>query len=427
LIAKYNCNKQKKPNKNTSVSHFQLLPMKKKILSNGKNNNTSSGKSNSGSKSSKSSNNSSNKSSKSSSKSSNDFWSQVDKKSGVYLITSKEYHHDFPSNLPSDLPSDKGNALSLGPGLPLPKKKVQDRRTLVKIGRANNLRHRLNSYLLYWPMGVHVYSIFFAPKAKVGELERSIHRYLNSKKCYVISDHSHTEEWFTLSHQELRILVRTVLLNAETKYPSTGSYYLTKRGTKINLSGRNIFPFTSHWSVDRLLVSNPPSATNRIKAMEEEVKRLIDETITAVSNKKPSTVGSSGGGGGGGGGNLGKKKEKKESEEEESEEESGGEESEEESEGEEPENSRSPWWNSPRPLLTDKKKQSKIFYRADGNRSAARFAAAPGSQKNGKGKRKRATKKKTAATTAAVATVGNVADSGYETPIKRKVKSKLHF
>ena len=166
------------------------------------------------------------------------FLKSVTKKTGVYIITSSKYF----------------------------RKQSKDKQIMVKIGYAKDFNHRLNSYLLYWPDGVYVYDIFLTTVANKRILEKSIHQYLNRKAKYVVSLHSHTEEWFLLSKNEIDSLVDLIVKNKHT----------------VTDDGRAVFPFDKHRSVNLMIEANSAQGTDRIKPMDAELKRKLDAMI-----KKP--------------------------------------------------------------------------------------------------------------------------------------------
>jgi hypothetical protein len=199
------------------------------------------------------------------------FLSKVKKKSGVYLITSKDFYE--------------------------PAKNDVDKKILVKIGLAKDLDHRLNSYLLYWPTGVHIFDIFYTTKASARSMERSIHEYLNNKAKYIVSMHSHTEEWFCVTTAELKKVIKLVTSNAETRFVDD---YITTRGRKtVNLKGQKVFPYKRHEKVNLLLISNLSKKSDRIKPMSKSLKQLLDppkSPIRTEEKKQKKTFHYTGGG-----------------------------------------------------------------------------------------------------------------------------------
>jgi hypothetical protein len=186
-----------------------------------------------------------------------DFLKKVDGQPAVYVITSKELYQSDPTN-----------------------------KQLVKIGLADDLNKRLNSYLLYWPNGVHIFDIFYTNKLQCKRLERSIHEYLNVKSQYIVTLHSHGEEWFNLTRIEIQQLIDVVIANASTRNPF--DHFVSVSNKKVNMKGRLIFPFHSHESLDFLLVANLTRGTDRIKPMYKSLKMLLDAQMKG--KPVPTTV-----------------------------------------------------------------------------------------------------------------------------------------
>lgn len=180
------------------------------------------------------------------------FLQTVKGKSGVYFVTSKNFYEPSKNNV--------------------------DAKILVKIGLAKDFDHRLNSYLLYWPTGVYIFDIFYTTKSSARTLERSIHEYLNNKAKYIVSQHSHTEEWFLLSKQEIKKTIKLVTSNANTKFPD--DYIIRRDRRKVNLKGQKIFPFKKHEKVNLLLVGNLSKKCDRIKPLSDSLKKLLDTNMS---------------------------------------------------------------------------------------------------------------------------------------------------
>ena len=86
----------------------------------------------------------------------------LQKKSGVYIITSIANMVKSPSKT-----------------------------MLIKIGIAKNLMHRLDSYLLYWPKGYYIFAYILTNNInQARRTEKSIHKYLVTKNRYHRSPHS---------------------------------------------------------------------------------------------------------------------------------------------------------------------------------------------------------------------------------------------
>ncbi len=173
-----------------------------------------------------------------------DFWNSVKGRNGVYMLTCPFFE------------TKKAN--------------------LVKIGLGVDLAHRIDSYLLYYPKGVYVFHVWLtSSKEQSGQLEKSIHMYLNSKAKYVRSDHSHTEEWFELTDLEIKFLITLVADNSDTKDDSK----------------KKVFPYVDSLPVNELITLNPRFRTERIKPMAKSLKTKLEFVVlekidTAVKKRK---------------------------------------------------------------------------------------------------------------------------------------------
>ena len=89
----------------------------------------------------------------------------------------------------------------------------------VKIGRAINLYHRLDSYLLCFPDGYSLLGFLTTRNKKDSiRLETMLLRY--SKKKYGSINHKlihgHSSEWFRMNLNDLKDIFRTIKSNAKT-------------------------------------------------------------------------------------------------------------------------------------------------------------------------------------------------------------------
>jgi len=168
---------------------------------------------------------------------SSEYWKKFEGKSGVYIITSKEEFEREGSDT--------------------------DALMYVKIGLANNLRHRLESYMLYWPRGFFVFDVFYTKnKRNARKLEKSIHGYLNWKATYVDEKHSHSEEWFELSRNNISSVTKLINCNKNTRYNSI-----------------RVLPFESYESVQWMFCSNLFGASNRVKPMNRDLRDVLEGNI----------------------------------------------------------------------------------------------------------------------------------------------------
>lgn len=86
----------------------------------------------------------------------------------------------------------------------------------VKIGIAGDFHDRFGAYLLCYPTGFYVFKLFLTyDKTQAARLERSIHRYLGAKYKFIVTKHSHSEEVFKLTLEEVAILINTIEANVD--------------------------------------------------------------------------------------------------------------------------------------------------------------------------------------------------------------------
>jgi len=114
---------------------------------------------------------------------------RVDEKSGVYVLT---YQWQSGDSLTSRVLMKVGSAQCTY---------VDPMDTKHKRG---GLGARLDSYLLYYPDGYTLFACYTTSKGKAVELERELQGYLKGKERHVDYPHTHTEEWFTVSPQEIQ-------------------------------------------------------------------------------------------------------------------------------------------------------------------------------------------------------------------------------
>lgn len=156
---------------------------------------------------------------------------QLTKKSGVYFITIDD-----------------------------PEEKTQ----LIKIGMAENMEHRLNAYLLCYPRGFDLLGFIFTHgKEAATRLERSIQGYLYSKGRYIVTGHSHDEEWFELTMNDLENLFLLLDVNKDVK----------------DKSGKLIFPYTHIVAEKFRILANQQIGSERVAAMNTDVKRILDQNV----------------------------------------------------------------------------------------------------------------------------------------------------
>ena len=93
-------------------------------------------------------------------------------------------------------------------------------RFLVKVGMAQSvidfdrqvriggLNTRLSQYLLYYPRGYTIFGLYTTNYDKSYEVEKLVQSYLAGKGRKSGFPHSHSEEWFILSHKEINDVIR---------------------------------------------------------------------------------------------------------------------------------------------------------------------------------------------------------------------------
>jgi len=145
----------------------------------------------------------------------------------------------------------------------------------VKIGIAGDFHDRFGAYLLCYPTGFYVFKLFLTyDKTQAARLERSIHKYLGAKYKFIVTKHSHSEEVFRLTLQEVATLIKTIEANVGVKF-TKGDDIVNRK----DCMGKKIFPY-----VDILpgifLDENLAKGGTRIKAFDKSVKDFIDSNYT---------------------------------------------------------------------------------------------------------------------------------------------------
>lgn len=145
----------------------------------------------------------------------------------------------------------------------------------VKIGITGHFHDRFGAYLLCYPTGFYVFKLFLTyHKTQAARLERSIHRYLGAKYKFIVTKHSHSEEVFKLTLEEVATLIKTIEANVGVEF---------KKGDDVvngkDCVGQKIFPY-----VDILpgifLDENLAKGGTRIKPFDKFVKDFIDSNYT---------------------------------------------------------------------------------------------------------------------------------------------------
>jgi hypothetical protein len=166
----------------------------------------------------------------------------------------------------------------------------QNEEILIKIGSAKDLQHRLNAYLLYWPVGIKVFAIFECTSNGLARrFEKSVHEYLNTKAKYVVTDHSHDEEWFSLSVDDVAKIVDLISSNTGIKYPMPYKH-------RPSYAGKTVFPFKQLTPATRghhhvVIAANPQVGSAKIKPMPKPMKRILDQHVKFLGSKSPLRTG----------------------------------------------------------------------------------------------------------------------------------------
>lgn len=69
--------------------------------------------------------------------------------------------------------------------------------------RTSGLCARLDSYLLYYPDGYSLLACYTTSQKNALVVERALQSFLKGKRRHVTYPHSHTEEWFLLTHTDI--------------------------------------------------------------------------------------------------------------------------------------------------------------------------------------------------------------------------------
>jgi hypothetical protein len=177
-----------------------------------------------------------------------------------------------------------------------------DDKMKVKIGLAGNSKNgnlagRFNQYLLCWPDGFYVFAIIqTSTKPAARATERAIHEYLNGKQKYIVTGHSHDEEWFSISKKEIDNIVDMLHHNKNTKYPKDAG----NAGKRVFPYKQilNLDPFLMKGQISPKLVANVTIGQSKIGAMKKTLIRTLDRNVkqkgahtvqTSVLKPKKST------------------------------------------------------------------------------------------------------------------------------------------
>lgn len=161
----------------------------------------------------------------------------------------------------------------------------------VKIGIASDLHDRFGAYLLCYPSGFHIFSIFLNKNKKESlRLERTIHRYLNAKYKIMITKHSHSEETMLLSRKEVNTLIETIKSNRGKKFRKDQD--IISKADQVNVT---MFPYMKILP-EIFLDENLAQGGTRIIPFHEDVKDYIDSSCkkkpikTSVKKQKRKSI-----------------------------------------------------------------------------------------------------------------------------------------
>ena len=145
------------------------------------------------------------------------------------------------------------------------------KKIVVKIGFAEDFHDRFGSYLLCFPFGIHIFHLFLNSDSKQARmLERNIHRYLNVKNKFLTVKHSHSEESFLLTNDEIKDLIILIQNNQFTRF--TEKEIVNKQ----NMKGQVIFPYIEE-KIGIDLFENLAAGGTRVKAMTQILKNSLDK------------------------------------------------------------------------------------------------------------------------------------------------------
>jgi hypothetical protein len=103
-----------------------------------------------------------------------------------------------------------------------PEYQTMQQSILVKIGlsraqidiegkKQGGLGQRLDSYLLCYPRGFHIFGILQTQAKHAYQIEKWIHNYFTSKGFKSVYNHSRVEEWYYVSPQDVYVTLETLI------------------------------------------------------------------------------------------------------------------------------------------------------------------------------------------------------------------------
>ena len=137
---------------------------------------------------------------------------------------------------------------------------------MMKIGMATDLYHRLGAYQLCYPKEFTLVRIFTCDTPQEAlQLERHIHQYMTAKKKYLLAEHSHAEEVFNISHDEVQQLLFIIEANRKTELHSN----------------HVLFPYTKTYRGGTITM-NLARGGFRVKPMDASLVTTVDDTTNAA-------------------------------------------------------------------------------------------------------------------------------------------------
>lgn len=155
---------------------------------------------------------------------------------------------------------------------------------LIKIGNSKNLQSRLESYLLYYPLGFKLFGIILTnvPENETlyTEVENFLHAYLRNKRRNICLPHSRKNEWFILSLYDVERLLQLIKNNFEkTTVYHYSLFYPFFSNTKCQRTKASL-PFKDEEKIDEKFPLSPMSKT------QEDFLEMIEENSITLPNFK---------------------------------------------------------------------------------------------------------------------------------------------
>lgn len=199
------------------------------------------------------------------------FFKEWEGKSGIYFI-SPYLVEDLPDNM---YPVKVGMSRHrLGnPADPNPNR----RRPYGGLGR------RLDSYLLCFPYGFYVYAVLQCPREAVYQVESTFHQYLTSKSRGMAQTHSHREEWFHLTRDEVYSMIRTFMRTYPGRITSLEAFGGDQEGSVpmprfVDTNGRLAAnPKKPMMEADKLAMQLNASPGGVLQTLPRKVRRPNDD------------------------------------------------------------------------------------------------------------------------------------------------------